>query len=173
MRSSFTIRSVVILALCCLLAACQSQKGASPKGVHDSARFASVKSIYIEDLGKEEGADLIENSNAVREEIRNRLAQSGRFSVAESPQESDAILSGLAGFEKWYHGMEGFYGLEGDLDTHFLGVGRLRLIDSKTKQILWSHEYERGFFNLHQTVESRVAEQVVNALLQDAKNVGK
>jgi hypothetical protein len=159
------IRTVSILALCCLFVGCQ---GVSPQPVQDLPRLASVKYIYIDDLGKEEGADLIEGSAAVREEISKGLARSGRFSVVQSAQEADAILSGLAGFEKWYHGMEGFYGLEGDLDTHYLGVGRFRLVESKTKQTIWTHEYERGFFKPHQTVTSRVAQQTIDKLLQDA-----
>jgi hypothetical protein len=163
-----TLRTVSILALCCLLAACQSAKGVSPKGVEESARLAAVHSIYIEDLGKEGGANLIEKSDVIKAHIGAALAQSGRFSIATAPHQADAILTGLAGIEPWYHGMEGFYGLEGDLDSHYLGVGHVRLIDSKTKQILWTHEYEPGFFKLHQTVERRVAEQVVNTLLRDA-----
>jgi TolB-like protein len=162
------IRAISIFMLCGLLASCQSTPGVVPPVVHDLNRLASVKSIYIEDLGKEKDADLIEGSGIVREEIRTRLAQSGRFSVVQSPQEADAILEGLAGFEKWYHGMEGFYGLEGDLDTHYLGVGHFRLLDSRSKQIIWTHEYQRGLFKLHQTVTSRVAEQTVDKLLRDA-----
>jgi hypothetical protein len=120
-----------------------------------------------EDLGKEEGADLIEGSSLVRDEIREGLARSGRFSIVESPQQADAVLAGLAGFEKWYHGMEGFYGLEGDLDTHYLGVGNFRLIESKSNQTIWTQEYKKGLFKLHQTVANHVAEQMVGKLLQD------
>lgn len=167
-KGQLMIRAASILSLCCLLAACQSAKGVSPQVVQDLDRLASVKSIYIEDLGKENGADLIEGSDLVKEEIGTRLTQSGRFSVAQSPEQADAVLTGLAGFEKWYHGMEGFYGLEGDLDSHYLGVGHFRLVDPKTKQSIWTHEYEKGFFKLHQAVTSRVAEQTVSKLLQDA-----
>ncbi|TKB68787.1 MAG: hypothetical protein E8D52_07305 [Nitrospira sp.] len=162
------IRIVPILILCGLLAACQSTPGVPPPVVHDLTRLASVKSIYIEDLGKEKDADLIEGSDIVSDEISAGLAKSGRFSVVDSPQQADAVLTGLAGFEKWYHGMEGFYGLEGDLDTHYLGVGHFQLLESKTKQPIWTHEYEKGFFKLHQTVTSRVAQQTVDKLLQDA-----
>ena len=161
------IRLVFIVALWGLFAACQSTPGVPPPVVHDLPRLASVKSIYIEDLGKERDSDLIEGSDIVRNEIYARLAKSGRFSVVDSPQQADAVLAGLAGFEKWYHGMEGFYGLEGDLDTHYLGVGHFRLLESKTKQPIWTHEYKRGLFKLHQTVTSRVAEQTVGKLLQD------
>jgi TolB-like protein len=153
-----------VLILCILLAACQ---GVSPQAVQDLPRLASVKTIYIEDLGRENGANLIEGSDLVKEEISTGLTRSGRFSVAQSPEQADAVLTGLAGFEKWYHGMEGFYGLEGDLDSHHLGVGHFRLVDAKTKQTIWTHEYKKGLFKLHQTVASRVAEQVVDRLVHD------
>ncbi len=160
-------RTVSIVTLCGLLVACQSATSMSPKPIQDPSRLASVKSIYIEDLGKEEGADLIEGSSLVRDEIREGLARSGRFSIVESPQQADAVLTGLAGFEKWYHGMEGFYGLEGDLDTHFVGVGHFRLVESKTKQTIWIHEYEKGFLKPTQSITDRVAEQMVGKLLHD------
>ena len=161
------IRVVSILTLYSLLTACQSTPGVFPQAVQDLPRLAAVKSIYIEDLGKEKEADLIEGSGLVRDEISTELARSGRFSIVQSPQEADAVLAGLAGFEKWYHGMEGFYGLEGDLDTHYLGVGHFRLMESKTKQTIWTHEYERGFLKPTQSITSRVAEQVVNKLIHD------
>lgn len=161
------VRVVSILILYSLLAACQSTPGVSLQAVQDLPRLVSVKTIYIEDLGKEKDADLIEGSSVVKDEIKEGLARSGRFSVVQSPQEADAVLAGLAGFEKWYHGMEGFYGLEGDLDTHFLGVGHFRLVESKTKQTIWTHEYDRGFLKPTQSITSRVAEQVVDKLLHD------
>lgn len=161
MKSAFTV------IVCSFLTACQSP-GVPTQPVHDLARLAAVTSIYIEDLGKEKDADLIEGSQRVRDEISAGLARSGRFHVAPSPQEADAVLTGLAGFEKWYHGMEGFYGLEGDLDTHYLGVGHFRLVESKTNQTIWTHEYKRGVLKPTQSVTSRVAEQVVENLLRDA-----
>lgn len=166
-RQSMII-AILIIALWAPLAACQSTPGVSPPAVQDLPRLASVKSIYIEDLGKEKDADLIEGSSLVRNEISTKLARSGRFSVAQSPQEADAVLAGLAGYEKWYHGMEGFFGFEGDLDTHYLGLGHFRLVESKTMQTIWTHEYKRGFLNPKQSVAERVAEQVVEKLLHDA-----
>lgn len=163
------IRLIPIVALSVLFTSCQS----TPQPIHDLTRLASVKTIYIDDLGREEGANLIENSNHVREEISTGLTQSGRFSVVQSPQEADAVLTGLAGLEKWYHGMEGFYGLEGDLDTSHLGVGRFRLVDTKTNQTIWTHDYKRGLLKPTQSVTSRVANQVVETLLFDAARAAK
>ncbi len=165
------IRKVSILALCGLLAGCQSTPGVPPPDVHDFTRLASVKSIYVEDLGKEEGAPLIEGSSLVREEISIGLARSGRFSIVQSPEQADAVLAGLAGYEKWYHGMEGFYEMEGNLDSHSAGVGHFRLVDSNTKQTIWTHEYKRGFLNPEQSVAERIANQVVDKLLTDAMRV--
>ncbi|MGQ0555690.1 MAG: hypothetical protein ACT4PN_07070 [Nitrospiraceae bacterium] len=162
-------RVVSIIALCVLLTSCQG----TPQPVQDLTRLASVKAIYIDDLGKEEGANLIESSIHVQEEISTGLTQSGRFSVVQSPQDADAILAGLAGLEKWYHGMEGFYGLEGDLDTSYLGVGRFRLVDAKTNQTIWTHDYKRGLLKPTQSVTSRVANQVVEKLLLDAALAAK
>ena len=161
------IIAVLIMTLWALLPACQTTPGVSPQAVQDLPRLASVKSIYIEDLGKEKDADLIEGSSLVRDKISTELARSGRFSVVQSPQEADAVLNGLAGFEKWYHGMEGFLGFEGDLDTHYLGVGHFRLVESNTKETIWTHEYEKGLLKPNQSISSRVAEQMVDKLLRD------
>lgn len=161
------IRPASILALCAILAACQSHPSVVSQAVQDLSRLASVKSIYIEDLGKEKDADLIEGSSLVREEISTVLARSRRFSVAKSPQEADAVLTGVAGFERWYHGLEGFYELEGNLDTNYLGVGHFRLVESKTKQTIWTHEYEKGLLHPKQSVAERVADQAVEKLLRD------
>lgn len=161
------IRLVSVFSLCALLAACQSPPGVVPQAVQDLSRLSTVKSIYIEDLGTEEGAAIIEGSSLVRDEINAELGRSGRFSVVQSPEQADAVLAGLAGYEKWYHGLEGFYELEGNLDTNYLGVGHFRLVDSKTKQTIWTHEYKRGVFNPRQSVAERVADQAVEKLLHD------
>ncbi len=161
------IRVVSIVAFSSLLGACQS----APQPVHDLTRLASIQSIYVDDLGKEKDADLIEGSKAVREEIMSAVARSERFALVQSPEQADAVLTGLAGFEKWYHGMEGFYGLEGDLDSHYLGVGQFRLVDTKTNRTIWTHKYQPGLLRPTQSVVERVAEQVVDKLLNDAKHV--
>jgi TolB-like protein len=159
------IRMVSILALCSLLAACQSFMGADSASVQDFPGLASVRSIYIEDL--KDGSHLIQSSDLIKEQISTQLAQSGRFSVTNNAQQADAVLTGVVGIEAWYHGMESYHGMEGNLDSNFLGVGALRLVDAKTKQTIWTHEYEAGILKLHQTVASRVAEQMAGKLLND------
>jgi len=162
------MRTMLVMVLCCVLAACQSMKERQTQSPIDTHALKAVQSIYVEDLGHDEGANLIEEISTVRELIRSGLGKSGRFSIVEDPQQADAVLTGLVGVEPWYHGMEGYYGMEGDLDDHEVGVGKLRLIDSKTKRTIWAHEYESGFLNPDQSVAERVANQVVEHLVKDA-----
>lgn len=157
-----------VTALCGLIFGCQVVKSSHPEPVRNLNALASIHSIFISDLREEDSSHLIERSNLIREAIQEGLTRSGRFTVVQDPAQADAVLDGLAGVERWYHGMEGYYGMEGDLDSHELGVGTLRLIDSKTKQTIWTHEYETGFLSPKQSVAERVGEQVVEKLLQDA-----
>lgn len=167
------MRCASILFLGCWLAACQSLHTHAPHSALDGPGLASVHSIYLDDLDQQEGADLIEKSGMVRDHIRKRLAKSGRFSVVQNPEQADAILTGLAGVELWYHGMEGYYGMEGDMDNHELGIGTLRLLDAKTKQPIWTHEYETGLLSPKQSVIERVADQMVDTLVQDTLHADK
>lgn len=162
------MRAMLLMVLCCGLAACQGLQERQPTPSVDAQVLGTVQSIYLEDLGNGDDANLIEEISSVRELIRSGLAKSGRFSIVQDPQQADAVLTGLVGVEPWYHGMEGYYGMEGDLDDHEVGVGKLRLLDSKTKQTIWTHEYEGGFLNPDQSVAERVANQIVERLVKDA-----
>jgi hypothetical protein len=137
--------------------------------VQDLPALASVRSIYIADLTHGEDPYLVEGSDQVRKRIRARLVQSGRFSIVDIPEQADATLTGVAGFQRWYFGMESFYGLEGSLNTQYAGIGMVQLLDSRTKQPIWTHEYETGFFHPTQPVVDRVADQVADKLLRDAE----
>src|SRR5207245_674349 len=117
----------------------------------DTSKLGSIKRIYIGDLGREEGSDL------VREKIRLALMKCDRFRVVEQPESADAILTGVAGVERRHR----------DGDTRFAGVGVLRLVNIKSDQTIWVFEYKRGFgFG---SASSRVANKVVEKLLKDAK----
>lgn len=163
-------RLVSMAALCSLLLGCQAFNSSHPEPVRDSQAISSVHSIYIAELREDDTSNLIERSDVVREAIQEGLARSGRFVIVQNLSEADAVLAGLAGVERWYHGMEGYYGMEGDLDTHELGIGRLRLEDAKTKKVIWTHEYETGFLSPKQTVAERVATQVIDKLMHDASD---
>lgn len=162
------MRTLSVASLCCLLLGCQVLQERPPDPPGNIQALTAVQSIYIEDLGHEEGAELVEETRSVREIISTELVKSGRFSVVQDLQQADAILTGLVGVERWYHGLEGYYGMEGDLDDHELGVGNVRLVDSKTKQPIWTHKYQPGLLSPTQSVAERVADQVVEKLLHDA-----
>jgi len=124
--------------------------------------LVNVKKIYISELGREEGADL------VREKIRVELMKSGRFTVVEKPDGADAILTGVAGVEARHfsnvsgNATTGVYGSGG---TSYAGVGVLRLVDPKTEVTIWLFEYKRGFS--FGSASSRVARKTVEKLLED------
>ena len=161
-------KALSILTLCFLLGACHRTFGVPTDIVQDLPALASVRSVYIADLTHGENPYLVEGSDQVRKRIRARLVQSERFSVVDTLEEADAALTGVAGFQRWYFGMESFYGLEGSLNTQYAGIGMVRLLNSKTKQLIWAHEYEAGFFHPTQSVIDRVADQVADKLLSDA-----
>jgi TolB-like protein len=162
------MRAVLIVAICCSLLGCHRTFGVPTDIVQDLPALASVRSVYIADLTHGEDPYLVEGSDQVRKRIQERLVQSKRFSVVDTLEEADAALTGVAGFQRWYFGMESFYGLEGSLNTQYAGIGMVRLLDSKTKQLIWAHEYETGFFHPTQSVIDRVADQVADKLLSDA-----
>lgn len=116
----------------------------------DQQAIAGIKSIYLGNFGGGEGSDL------VREKLRVRLINSGRFDLVEIPDRADAILTGSAGVEKALN--------EGT--TNYRGSGLLRLVDVKTQKTIWAHEYQRGF--MVGSVSTRVANQMADHLLKDA-----
>jgi len=162
------LRPFAIIALCCLLLGCHRTFGVPTDIVEDLPALASVRSLYIEDLAHGEDPHLVEGSDLVKEKIREKLIQSGRFTITDTPEQADAALTGVAGFQRWYFGMESFYGLEGSLNTQYSGIGMVRLLGSKTKQPIWTHEYETGLFRPTQSVVDRVADQFADTLLNAA-----
>ena len=126
-------------------------------------KLADIRKIYIGDLGREEGSDL------VREKIRVRLMKSERFSVVERPEAADAVLTGVAGVVRSYNNavhtdQDG--NVHGSGSTSFSGTGVLRLVDTKTDETIWVFEYKRGF--AFKGASNRVADKTVEKLLKDA-----
>jgi hypothetical protein len=62
----------------------------------ENSKLVNVKRIYIGDLVREEGSDL------VREKIRVRLMKSGRFVVVAKPEAADTVLTGVAGVARLF-----------------------------------------------------------------------
>ncbi len=118
-----------------------------------------IHKIYLGDFGAGEGADL------VREKLRLRLVETGRFSVVESVDAAEAVLTGAAGVSRGYHSNVNSSGGSGT--TTYQGYGVLRLILLRTQEPVWFFEYKRGFgFGSRST---RVANQIADKLLKDAE----
>ena len=122
-------------------------------------QLASVRHVYVDQLGREEGSDL------VREKIRILLIKSPRFKVVELRTQADAVLTGVAGVEKSFHSdRDGGY-------THFAGNGVFRLVDVKSTETIWTYEYIRG--RSRGSASSRVASLTVDQLHEDTKRADR
>ncbi len=133
-------------------------------------RLKNIKKIFVSDLGDQAGSDLI------KEKIKIRLVKSGRFSVVESSEDADAILTGVAGVEisqRGYIASNGSCGVFGGSRTHRAGVGVLKLLTPSSNEIIWYFEYERGFKFGRATAYDHVADKTVKQLMKDAKTADK
>jgi len=140
------------IPLVLLLAGCLPGTAPTSRVTPEQAeRLSSVEAVYVDDLGDANGAGL------VRERIRSRLAASGRFEMAETAAVADAVLRGVAGTE--------IVTAEGQ--NYHRGLGSFRLENRATGQVLWTHEYRRGF-SLDWRILDRIADQAVDQLLVDA-----
>jgi hypothetical protein len=146
--------------------AANSESAAAPvPSINPAANLARIHKIYVDQLGKGEGSELL------REKIRVGLIKSGRFSVVERPEAADAIMTGAAGgVSQGYHSSVSTNvvngGISGGGSTTYSGHGVLRLVDPKTEESVWIFEYKRGLMS-GGSVSSRVAEQVVEKLMKD------
>jgi hypothetical protein len=68
-----------------------------PGETQEVGALRAITKIFLGDFGNGEGADL------VREKVRLRLARSERFSVVESADMADAVMTGSAGVDRSYH----------------------------------------------------------------------
>jgi hypothetical protein len=142
LKAAVTFAAVGSLSLGCATA--------PDRGLQPNPALVPVRTLYIGHFGNLEASDL------VREKVRARLVQSKRFVLVESPERADGVLTGAAGVETSFGGGQ----------TRFAGLGMLRVVTTKSQQTVWVHEYERGFgFG---SVSTRVANQMVDALLRDA-----
>lgn len=134
-----------------------------------ASKLANIKRIYIGELGREEGSDL------VREKLRVALMKSARFSVVERPEVADAVLTGVAGVERRYGSSISTNPATGTTSggggTSFAGLAVLRLVEIRSEETIWFFEYKRGF-SLG-SASSRVARKTVEKLLKDAKTADR
>lgn len=134
----------------------------------NTEKLAGIKKIYLSELGKGEDADL------VREKIRLRLMKSERFTMVETEEESDAVLTGAVGIFSNQVSSVSTNPTTGQVSgggaTVYEGSGVVRLIDSKSKETIWIYEYKRGFFR-PRSASSDVAGKIVSSLLKDIKKI--
>ena len=141
----------LLLVLSCSLLSCNRHRNQDSAQIFPGLK--SVKSIYIANLGNGEGAGL------VREKLRAKLSQGGRFIIPEIIDQADAILAGEAGTHRSY------YGTGGDLYTSTKGYAMLRLIDTKTTATIWSFEYRP---RVTRNAVDHIADETVQRLFSDA-----
>ena len=152
-------RKLVVPLLCLVAVACATRRvTVNPQPEPNRQALAAVRAIYLGDFGSGEGANL------VRERVRFRLLQATRFTAVESAGQADAVLTGEAGVERRI--TEGM--------TYYLDRSLLRLIDAKTQETIWIHEYR----DEHRLIRSedmniggastRAANQIVDELLKAA-----
>jgi hypothetical protein len=133
-----------------LIAACASgHQFAIPT---DQDALGAVHTIFLGDFGGGEGSDL------VKEKLRARLLNSGRFEVLESADRADAALKGSAGVEK----------SQTKGTTDYRGTGMLRLVGRLSEKTIWAHQYKSGGHWAWSSSSSRVADQMADALLDAA-----
>lgn len=127
-------------------------------------KLRAVKKIFVGELGRTDNTDI------VREKIKQRLNQTGVFSVVERTNEADAVLTGTVVIEKYFE--DGSDCRSTDLKTEAVGFFYLR--DAATGKFVWSYEYQPKAFDfaffVHEAerVYNRVAESVVKKIRRDA-----
>jgi hypothetical protein len=143
----------------------EEQRRQEAEAIAEVAGLLSIRTIYLGDFGNGDGSAL------VREKVRTALASHSRFQVIENPNKADAILTGVAGVERHYRqsiNTDAYGDVSGSGGTSYSGIGVLRLVDVKKETAIWNFEYSRGFM-LGGSVSSRVANQIVDKLISDAR----
>jgi hypothetical protein len=121
-----------------------------------AAKLANIHKIYIDDLGKGEGSDL------VREKIRLRLTRDGHFMVVETSELADAVLTGDVGVNVIYSSTG---------TTSFQPHGVLLLVATEINETVWTFEYKHGFFAGGSAAS--IADQLADKLMKDAVSQAK
>jgi hypothetical protein len=142
-----------IIALCFSLAVSTS---CASKCKTKYPALINIKRIHVSNFGDNYGADL------VQEKIRLRLANSNRFSVVNTPDNADAILTGIAGIDRNFGGA--WDGSGGSMGTRFSAYVVLSLVETKTTETVWSYEDNCRHGS---SVSSCIADATIDKLIQD------
>lgn len=126
-----------------------------------NSQLRDVKKIYVAELGTTDSSDII------REKLKIRLMQTGKFTVVERESEADAIFTGTVVMDD--RGDRGPHYSEASLKG--VAVFYLR---RKSNEVIWSYEYKPKFFDMavfsDKTVRAynQVAERTIERLMKDA-----
>jgi hypothetical protein len=126
-------------------------------------RLADVRRVYVAPLGASSDAE------GVRDAIRQRLGESGRFIVVDEAS-ADAILGGIAGVGLVETMGPQLVDLDGRVttsyDKHPAGIAQLRLLVAGSRDTIWRFDAPKKASD--DKPVATVAEQVVRRLLTDA-----
>ncbi len=120
------------------------------------ARIQDVRSIYVDSLGRDEGADTI------RSKIITQLVKSGRFEVAIAPDNADAVLTGSGSLTKTYSS-----DANGSGDTSYHASAGVQLVVGG--KIIWAEDINNRYgWNPYKgkSASGNLAERIVKALLE-------
>jgi hypothetical protein len=131
-----------------------------------TARLANIQKIYIDDLGNEDGSDV------VRERIQLRLLKYGHFMVVDKPELAEGVLTGEAAVKRIHPSFGVANGLFSRGGTSSRSNGVLRLVATQTNETVWTFEYKPGFFSFGGSA-AHMADQVVDKLMKDAVSQAK
>lgn len=123
-----------------------SATAAPLSSIQHEQRLGDVKKIFVASLGASEDSEML------RQNIINRLIESGVFTVVDSADDADATLVGAAqvrSYYSWSANSSGNYGLingigsgnsygHGAGQTQYVSGAAVRLV-SKSKQVLWTY----------------------------------
>lgn len=125
-------------------------------------QLKDIKKIYVSALGSTDKSDVI------REKIKIRLMKTGKFTIVDRKEESDAILTGSVV-------------MENPIDVNYSsvsaknkGVGVFYLRRTSTDEVIWTYEYKSKLFDFDvfsdKTIHAynQVAERTVDRLMKDA-----
>ena len=134
---------------------------ALPSAARVNPRLKDVHKIYVRSFSAVTNDDVTLDKGSpenVYRKVVASLVSSGRFAVVKDEAKADAALEGTAGYFK----------SEKNGETYSNGYAHLELVDSKSKELIWTFDYKR-----HAAVggyaSDRVATQFIEKLLADAK----
>lgn len=139
-----------------------SISGEAQSQVHP--RLKDVRTIYVAHMshvGREHGRIAVMepmSNNDVRDSLVAHISTSGRFAAVTDERKADAMVDGSAGYKKSERNGKAFTS----------GFAQLQLVDTKSKEVLWTFEYKRTP-GAGGKAADRVASQFVEKLIKDAK----